>query len=216
MSAASWIGPAIVAAIISALVTAAGWVISERQSIRREAARRRERLTDVQTAILAEIRSGRHRIGDLHIMAKEVDEAFAQRPDYRPFVTRPAPTFVLDAILVDIHLLPISVIDPVILYYRQSAAVAFFVEDLRSDTFEKLDVAQKRAMYRDYVDLLIYTDVLAARAIATLGQSLDISDADPSAHRSGAEPGGASEETPSQARPMSKTVDREGSDDPGS
>lgn len=198
MSAASWIGPAIIAAVISAVVTGFGWVISERQSVRRDAARRRERIGDVQTALLAEIRAGRHRIGDLSEMARAVDHAFSERADYRPFVTRPVPTFVLDAILADIHLLPISVIDPVVLHYRQAAAVALFVDDLRSETFEKLDVTQKRAMYRDYVDLLIYSDVLAGRAIDTLGRSLNISDAGPSDRRSDEGRGGVSEEMPWQ------------------
>ena len=57
---AAWIGPAIVVAVISALVTAAGWLVAHRQTMRAEALRRRERVVDVQTALRAEIRSHPH------------------------------------------------------------------------------------------------------------------------------------------------------------
>lgn len=141
-----------------------------------------------------------------------MDQALSERADYRPFVTRPVPAFVLDAILPEIHLLPISVIDPVVLHDRRSAAAALFVDDLRSDTFEKLGVAQKRAMYRDSVDLLLHSDVLAGRAVDTLSRSLNISDAAPSGRRSGGGPDGASEEMPWRGPGgASGAVDAEGS-----
>ena len=58
--AASWIGPAIVAAVISTLLTGIGWFVSERQAFRREARHRRERVGDMQAALLADMASGYH------------------------------------------------------------------------------------------------------------------------------------------------------------
>lgn len=198
MSAASWIGPAIIAAVISAAVTGFGWVISERQSVRRDAARRRERIADLQTALLAEIRADRNRIGDVRRSAADVYILLDDRPDFVPFVPRRAPTVVFDALLRDIHVLPNAVIDPVVIYHRQLATISLFIDDLRSDRFALLEPTRKRAIYRDYVELLLYADVLGQRAAIALATSLNMTDAGPSDHRSGEGRGGVSEEMPWQ------------------
>lgn len=198
MSAASWIGPAIIAAVISAVVTGFGWVISERQSIRRDAARRRERIADLQTALLAEIRADRNRIGNVERSAEDVYTTLDDRPDFVPFVPRRAPAVVFDALLREIHVLPNKVIDPVVIYHRQLATISLFVDDLRSDRFALLEPTRKRAMYQDYAELLIYANVLGQRAAIALAASLNMTDEGPSARRSGEARGGALEETPSQ------------------
>lgn len=85
MDAAAWIGPAIVAAVISALVTGASWFVSERQAARREAKRRGERVRDMQTGLLAEIRASRHRVEDVGLYGALVDQQMAADETYLPF-----------------------------------------------------------------------------------------------------------------------------------
>lgn len=189
---AAWIGPAIVAAVISALVTGMGWFVSERQAVRREAGRRRERVVDMQTALLAEIRASRHRLGDLGELSAKLNARMSQQPDYTPFITRPVVPFVLNAVAGDVHILPNTVIDPVVLYYRQISAIALLVDDLRTDRFDALDPGQKREIYHDYLDLLLYADVLAIQAMEAIRRSLNISDADLSGPLSGAATGAVS------------------------
>jgi hypothetical protein len=52
-----WVESAFIAAIISSIVTIAGWYISLRHERRREAERREGKIWDYQTALLADIRS---------------------------------------------------------------------------------------------------------------------------------------------------------------
>ncbi len=189
--AATWIGPAIVAAVISALVTGIGWFVSERQASRREAAQRRARTADMQTALLAEIRASRHRPSSLLDLRATIDRALDERPGQDLFVTRPTPPLILNAVLSDIHMLPEPVIDPVVLYYRQLSAIALLVDDLRSDRFYTLDDVKKATLYRDYVDLLIFADTLAAQAAEAIGRALNISAEGSSGLRSGAGRDGA-------------------------
>ena len=52
-----WRGPVIVAALVSGLVSMAGWLVTFRQSVRLEQMRRNERAHDYQVALCAEIES---------------------------------------------------------------------------------------------------------------------------------------------------------------
>ena len=114
--------------------------------------RRRERMQDVATAIRAEIRSHRQR---LLLFSSDAAEKIVNRirneDGYTPFVPSEGESFVLRAIVVEIHFLPTEVIDPVVYYYRQIEALGQFAEDLRSDRFADLEAARKAEMYSDYV-----------------------------------------------------------------
>ena len=50
-----WIGPAIIAAIVSGIVSAAGWFVNSWQERRLEKGRREEKVHDYQVALRAEI-----------------------------------------------------------------------------------------------------------------------------------------------------------------
>jgi len=173
---AAWIGPAIVAAIISAFVTGLSWWVSDRQAARRLTQQRQERVADLQTALLAEIRASRYRLemANLQDHATRMKQTMLNEPGFTPFVPLPVQPFVLNAILSEIHVLPIGVIDPVVIYYRQTMAVSQLSDDLRSDRFGDLDPARKAAIYDDYVALLIHADVLAEQAVSALYRSLNI------------------------------------------
>ena len=185
---AAWIGPAIVAAIISALVTGLSWWVSDRQAAQRLIQQRQARVADLQTALLAEIRASRYRLGiaNLQDHATRMKHTMLNEPGFTPFVPRPVQPFVLNAILSEIHVLPIGVIDPVVIYYRQTMALSQLSDDLRSDRFSSLDPARKAALYDDYVALLVYADVLAEQAVSALYSSLNIPVVVPSDPESGA------------------------------
>jgi hypothetical protein len=54
---AGWIESALIAVVISSIVTIAGWFVAHGSERRLEAARRQEKIQDFQTALLADIRS---------------------------------------------------------------------------------------------------------------------------------------------------------------
>ena len=67
-----WVGPAIIAAVISSLVSAAGWYVSYWTTIQTDHRRRREKVRDFQIALRAEIRSELH-----DLRTDDVDQQFA-------------------------------------------------------------------------------------------------------------------------------------------
>ncbi len=137
--------------------------------------RRKERIRDVQTSLRAEIRSHRRwlesfdeekREGGAAVKVKEPGDFFA------PFIPREVDTFVFDAIVAEIHILPGTVIDPATLYYRQMKALQAFAEDLRTEKFDRLSTPRKVEMYDDYLDMGVYALELADEAMAALNTSL--------------------------------------------
>ena len=134
-----------------------------------ESVRRRERILDVSTAIRAEVRSHRQ---SLLLFSNAAAEETARRilddPSYTPFVPSHGRSFVFDAIVAEIHILPTDIIDPVVYYYRQVAMLGHFAEDLRTERFLQLDAARKASMYGDYVAMGKYALVLAEKAITAL------------------------------------------------
>jgi hypothetical protein len=134
--------------------------------------RRRERMQDVATAIRAEIRSHRQR---LLLFSSDAAEKIVNRirneDGYTPFVPSEGESFVLRAIVVEIHFLPTEVIDPVVYYYRQIEALGQFAEDLRSDRFADLEAARKAEIYSDYVAMGDHALRLANEAIEALEQA---------------------------------------------
>jgi hypothetical protein len=156
MEPALWIGPVIVAAAISSLVTVIGWFVSHQTERRSDAARRQEKIRDVQTALLAEIAGNRAQFAeiDLDAHAAEVQARLLQEPDYTPLVPRDAGALVFDAVLADISVLPGETISPVVAYYKQVARIAHFVEDLKGERFVRLPRELKFEMYLDYLGMI--------------------------------------------------------------
>jgi hypothetical protein len=175
----AWIGSAVVAVVISSLVTIAGWYATHRSERMLEAARRQERIQDIQTALLADIRSTSHRFRQIDLdrhsadmIARIVDAPAGQ--DYTPFVPREPGSLLWPSTAQEIHILPNDVIDPVVLFFSQLETVRQFVDDLRGDRFVALDRTRKVAMYEDYVGMMKYLVLLADDADRALCRSLGI------------------------------------------
>lgn len=179
MSLDLWIGPVILAAVISGLINVAGWVITFRQARRLERDRREEKVIDLQSALLAEIRSDLQALRDVDFDRDLAElsarlRAPAEDGSYTPFVPRESDSPIFSAIVQDIAVLPNAVIDPVVLYYRQRETIANFTEDLRAERFSALPQERKLAMMTDYLRLKAYAGQLAADAGAALERSLGL------------------------------------------
>jgi hypothetical protein len=121
----AWIGPAIVAAVISGIVSLIVVQLNFRQSRRIDQLRRLEKIRDFQIALRAEIRSELRNLSqyDVKSLLKEVRARYDAEPGYSVSVPRLPKHLVFDAIVGEIHILPEAVIDPVVLYARQRQAV---------------------------------------------------------------------------------------------
>jgi hypothetical protein len=135
---------------------------------------RLERIRDIQTALQAEIRSHRETLeeyGDAGF-AEAMTRRLSEEAGYVPLVTRKGDAQIFAAIVSDIHILPASVIDPVVVYYRQWRSIGAFVEDLRSDAFGSLPPTRKVEAFKDYLDVGAYAVELADAALAAIAVSL--------------------------------------------
>ncbi|MGF1660135.1 MAG: hypothetical protein ACFCUS_11970 [Rubrimonas sp.] len=180
----AWIGPAIIAAVISAFVTAFGWFVPYWREQRKEEARKAQRAADMRRALSAEIAShlSRYEEVDLHghfdVMAKAIDAD----PSYTPFVPRDALNArVYHAMLADLTLLPEDAIDPVVSYYAQLDCVRCFAEDLRSPEYASVSVERRKLMYEHFIGMKIHAAALARTALARLdcpGVSIPVAGSD--------------------------------------
>ena len=175
----AWIQSAVIAVVISSLVTIAGWYAAHRSERLLETARRQEKIQDFQTAILADIRSTSHRFEqidlDRHLeeMVTQIESAPEGR-DYTPFVPREPGSLLWPSISQEVHILPNEVIDPVVLFFSQLETVRHFVDDIRGDRFAALERARKIVIYQDYVRMMKYLVLLADDADRALSRSLGI------------------------------------------
>ncbi|MDP3899268.1 MAG: hypothetical protein Q8Q62_21545, partial [Mesorhizobium sp.] len=131
------IGPAIVAAFISGLVSLVVVQLNFRQGRRADQLRREEKIRDFQIALRAEIRSELANLErfDLDALLADVEARYASEGNYSVSVPRLAKHVIFDAVAKEIHILPESVIGPVVFYARQRQTVESFAEDMRSPGF---------------------------------------------------------------------------------
>lgn len=170
-----WVGPAIIAALVSALVSAAGWFVSSWQAQRLDERRRDEKVHDFQVALRAEIASDllNLQVGDRTAMLAAVTSAMAQK-DYQPFVPHLARNVVFEQVVREIHILPADVIASIIHYAGLRQSVEHFIMDLRNAAKEKLPSERILLMMSDYFDMLDRLESLAAHAVSALDGSLGI------------------------------------------
>ena len=173
-----WVGPAIIAALVSALISAAGWFVTSWQAQRSEARRRGEKVHDFQVALRAEIASDLLglQVGSRAEMLEALKKALDQNPTYRPIIPRLASNAVFGEVLRELHVLPAEVIAAVINYQRLRQSIELFVEDIRSVS----EVSGNRLllMTSDYVDMLNRLEILAINAVAALERSLALNKSD--------------------------------------
>ena len=160
------IGPAIVAAFISGLVSLIVVQLNFRQERRADQVRREEKIRDFQIALRAEIRSELSNLErfDLADLLAGVEARYAGDTSYSVSVPRLPKHVVFDAIAKEIHILPESVIGPVVFYARQRQAVESFAEDIRDASFKTLGKERQLEMYRDYLGMWAVWRDLAAKA----------------------------------------------------
>jgi hypothetical protein len=175
----AWVGPAIVAAFISGLVSLVLVQLNFRQGRQVEQARRDEKVRDFQIAIRAEIRSELRNLvqHDLAAQLGHVKARYERDPTYSVSVPRPVRQSVFEALVREIHVLPETVIDPVVLYARQRNAIDSIVEDMRAPGFSALSREQQLAMYEDYLRMWDAWREFAITAEAALSGSPSVAGA---------------------------------------
>ena len=173
-----WIGPAIVAAVVSGLVSVLGWFATFYIGLRRDQVLRDEKVTDFQVALRAEIVSDLLTmvVADRHAFLEEVKEKYAQEADYSVIVPHIARNVVFESLLGELQILPSEVIAPVIHYERMRETIERFVLDLRDPSFRKSPSDRQLLMYSDYLEMLGRLEQLARDALAALELSLNIPD----------------------------------------
>ena len=169
----SWVGPAVTAAVISALVTVIGYWLGFLISRKLDAYRRREKTVDFTKAIGAEIQSNLDRHSNIDLDQHLADILAKFEPPnlpagttsaYTPFVPKRVSTIIFDALISEIYVLPTSVIDVVVLYYESEHMVLRLIEDMRDPTFGLKSQAVKAAIYSDYIDIIKRTYDLGQKA----------------------------------------------------
>lgn len=152
---AGWVGPALVAAVIAALVSVMGWFVTAGLTLRAEQRRREEKTRDFMIALRAEIRSELASLqafnGDVDL--QEVERHISNGTGQDILVPKLVRHLVLDAMVPELFILPENVIDPLVLYLRQREAVSNLSDDLRSMTPNVRMGPQGFSMYRDLVIL---------------------------------------------------------------
>jgi hypothetical protein len=175
---AQWLGPAFLAALVAAGINIVGWFVTFRHTRRLERERRAEKVVDLQTALLAEIRSTLKLLSDTDFAAAldVVRRRLSERDDsgYTPFIPRDPGAPIFSAIAREISILPTEVIDPVVLHYELRGTIAQFADDLRADSFKNLPADRKLAMMEDFFRLKAHSALLARDAVIALERSLGL------------------------------------------
>ncbi len=171
----AWIGPAILAALIAALVNVAGWFVAFRNDHRLRRMQRAEKVRDFQIALRAEVASELQLLdaaGPLEEHLATITERYEREPGYSVHVPHMAPSLVFDAILKEIHVLPGSVIGPAVDYERRRRTVEQFATSLRGEAFSSLSAERQLEMYADYLGARLKLRRLARAAAEALDRGL--------------------------------------------
>lgn len=153
----AWIGPAIIAAVIAAVINVVGWFTTARNERASDRRRRLERRHDMQTALRAEIQ---HYVDILSNPRFDLNESWSEvvgrmEADalYLPVVASERNDTVFRVILPELHILPEEMIQPVVRYYNQVFAIEAMIADLRADRYRQMSRQQQIEMYTDYISL---------------------------------------------------------------
>lgn len=147
----------VVSALIGAAVVVLGWLISHRRDRVAERRQRREKVIDIQRALLAEIAAHVHQLEQnrLEEHKAEMLARMESDPDFLVMVPGETHATVFRALLPDIHLLPGPVVEPVTLYYSQIITVANLAEDIRSERYAAIGPERRARMYGHFIDMKI-------------------------------------------------------------
>ena len=170
----SWAGPAIVAAVISGLVSLILVQLNFRQSRKVEQSRRTEKVRDFQIALRAEIASDllNMQVADRPQILESLKTAFAADPGYVALVPRLATNLIFEVVVKEIHILPGDVISPVVHYARLRQTLEGFIDDIRGEYFGRMGVDRRLLIYSDYLAMFERLQALAEQAKEALDASL--------------------------------------------
>ncbi len=176
-----WIGPVVLAAVISSAITALNWIVAPILERRAARARRAERVRDAQEAIHAEIRMHVLQLRDFdYAAARAIYPARIRDGSFQPSYPREKVDTVFTALVEDIALIDSGAIQDVVAYYAQIAAIGLFVQDLRR--LRPADSTERRAqMFVDYLEMRETALKLGLDALARLRRALSKTDRDLSA-----------------------------------
>ena len=179
MYGSTLMGPALVAAVIAALVTVIGWYVAFQRDRRIENGRRAERIRDCKIALRAEISchvprwTMKDETEHVEEMARQISAGADRSPPFTPFVPKETPNPAFQTIVGEIQILPGDVIEPVIRYYQQVDVIAQLAEDMRGERYAALEAERKIDVYKDFMELRREAGRLAIDAIDALEQSSD-------------------------------------------
>ncbi|MBV7408932.1 MULTISPECIES: hypothetical protein [Roseobacteraceae] len=167
------VDPRIWQAVIAGLFVAVGWIVNGRQNRRAAARLRHEQREDVQRALVAEIKHY------LEVLESEDFDAVweAMQPriaaGYVPFLPTEYNDMVFQSVLENIHILPKSIIDPVVKYYSQLNAIEVQIADSRLKPFvEGTDTASRKRReiaYFEYLQMKQRARTYAVEALRQMG-----------------------------------------------
>ncbi len=150
------IDPRIWQAVIAGAFVALGWIMNGWQNRRERRARRDERVRDVHRALYAEISAYLNNLGSeqaLDIFCADMVARMQDDPDFAPLIPTESDDLIFTAIVEEIHVLPRTSIDAVVLYYRQLGAISALISDMRAPSFRALAAGQRIQMYSDYIEM---------------------------------------------------------------
>jgi hypothetical protein len=179
-----FLNTALLAALVSATVTALGWLATHWSERRLEGQRRNEKIIDVQWALLAEIESNLKRYEEIDLDKHKAEmigliNGGKGRVAFTPFVPRYPSEIVFEAMISDIHILPTETIDEVVAYYKQEYKLRELVEDLRSDRYIALEQERKAQLYDHYVWQIKTVLIIGSEARDALRTSLGLAQKPP-------------------------------------
>ena len=141
------------AALVAAAVAMLAWPVNDWLNRRRARTLRAERVSDVQRALLAEIRAHVVALESQRLDAGGTAALLARLRDSGriPFIPEQANDRIFSAIIEDVHILPAEVIDPVVTYYRQLSIMASFARAMQKQADQ--DHGRAVEMFGDYLEL---------------------------------------------------------------
>lgn len=165
--------------LVTGFIALLTWLGSQWMQRRRDRAARREKVADIETALLAEIRSYRHGYAGVDWSEYLSDVTSRMRSSaagssFVPFVPKEPESQLWASVAREVHVLPIEVIDPIVLFFSQLETLRGLSEDLRGDRYWSLDTSRQVAMYEDYIARRRYSVQLAQEAQEALVIALNL------------------------------------------
>lgn len=167
-----YLSPPAQQAVIAGLFLAVGWLVVAAQNRRRDAKLRAERVSDLQRALLAEIRAHVVALENQRLDLREANGVIRRirEQGFIQMLPDNSNDRIFSAIIAEVHILPALVIDPVVTYYRQIALMRSFEAQLPELAARNGERAAD--MFADYLELSEVAREAGYGAIRTLLASL--------------------------------------------